>query len=122
MSATAARSRGFAVPIVALSVVGLAACSSGGSTGRSSSAPGSADGTGEPAGMAAFRQCMTEHGVTRPARTGGAGGGSREHAGGPGGVHRDPAIAPPGVDQNTWTTARAACAGLAPTPPAAPGN
>jgi hypothetical protein len=148
MSATAARTRWLAVPIVALSVVGLAACGSSDSTAETSSTSASTTGTaapgGEPAGMAAFQQCMSEHGVSRPSRPDGAAGGAAGGAsggvpaggvpaggesagepggpGGPGGAHHDPTKAPPGVDQSTWTTARAACASLAPTPPAAPGN
>ena len=147
MPATAAWTRWLAAPIVALSVIGLAACGSGGTT-SSSAATGSAspDGRTEPSGMAAFHQCMSEHGITRPARPSGEPGGAGPppgvqpadgarvgtgaggtsapggHAGGPRGEHHDPTKAPPGVDQNAWTAARAACASLAPTPPAAPGN
>lgn len=155
-----ARARWFAVPVIALSVVGLTACGSG-SVAPAASGTGTAagvatvadaaagvataaqDGAGTPAEMVAFDECMSEHGVTRPERPAGAAGspdggsggpagdqrpagprpgGGGAAANGPGGTRPDPATAPPGVDQNTWTTARAACASLAPEPPAAPGN
>jgi hypothetical protein len=167
MPATASLTRWLTIPVVALSVAGLAACGTSdsatgvsASTATSASGGASPDANGEPAGMGAFHQCMSEHGVTRPARPEGAGGMPGGHggpgrpggpggpggppggavgasagagaspgagasagaAGGPGGRQHDPTKAPPGVDQNTWTTARAACASLTPTPPAAPGN
>lgn len=67
----------------------------------------------------AFMQCMTQHGVTMPSRGPRPSGAPESRAPRP---HRDPNTAPPGVDQNTWTTARAACASVAPSAPATPSN
>jgi hypothetical protein len=62
---------------------------------------------------------MTQHGVTMPSRAERPSGAPASNAPHP---RRDPNVAPSGVDQNTWTTARAACASVAPSAPAAPSN
>jgi hypothetical protein len=92
------RTRVLALPLAALAVVGLAAC-----------------GGGRSAERAAYAQCMSQHGVTLP---------DRDHrpSTAPGAPRRDPNTAPPGVDQNAWTTARAACAAQAPKHPADSGG
>jgi hypothetical protein len=145
--------RWVAAPIVGLSLVALAACGSTDAASPTASATASA-GAGDtaaaaPAGgpdsaqMTAFRECMTQHGVTMPQRPGrGQAPGGQAPADGqaPGGQapavgqappdggqggppagaqgqKRDMSTAPPGVDQATWTSARTACADLAPTPP-----
>lgn len=87
------------VPLADLAVVGLTACGGGRGSGQ----------------RAAYVQCMSQHGVTMPSR------GNRPSTA-PGTPRRDPSTAPPGVDQNAWTSARTACASLAPTRPADSGG
>jgi hypothetical protein len=67
----------------------------------------------QPAGdHDAFVQCMTDNGVPAPP----AGGPPPGRMGGkPPGAGTPPP--PPGVDQQTWDSARQACASLAPAPP-----
>ncbi|RDH74049.1 hypothetical protein DVS77_33745 [Mycolicibacterium moriokaense] len=76
-----------------------------------------------------FMQCMTDHGVPAPpgGGPGGPGGPPPDGAGPPPdgalppppghGGPPDMGAAPPGVDQQTWDSARQACASLAPEPP-----
>ncbi len=101
---------------------------------------------GGTAAMAAYRTCLANNGVTLPTPGAGAAGGAPPQGarptgappsgapngggtgtgggpgagGGPGsGAGSGSTAAPPGVDADTWRTARAACASLAPTAPAA---
>lgn len=100
------RSRAWAAaPLAALTVLALSACGSG----------------SHPHGAArqAFVQCLSAHGVTLPQRTPGT---APSASSGGAGHHRDPSVAPPGVNQQTWDSARAACASTAPTPPSTAGS
>ena len=87
----------------------------------SSGAPASASG----AGFQAYRDCLSQHGVTLPARNRNQSNGSdssdsaqsgapRGNGGGTGGFNGQ-FSAPPGVDQATFDAAQKACAGLRPT-------
>jgi len=84
----------------------------------SSAAPSSASG----AGFQAYRDCLSQHGVTLPARnrnqsdrsdSGSDSAGPRNGSGG-GGFNGQFSL-PPGVDQSTFTAAQQACANLRPT-------
>jgi len=107
------------VPLAALTLLGASACGSGGAHPRSEQ-------------MQAYRQCLSEHGVTlashprdagaAPGATPGATDGSTDGsapAGAGAGRHRDMSTPPPGVTQQAWDSARAACASVAPSPAAA---
>ena len=96
-----------AAPLAAATLFAVSACGSG------------AHHHGNPAARAAYTQCLSTHGVTLPHHTPGSGGSGGQHTAG---QHRDPSVAPAGVDQQTWTSARAACASQAPTPPSTAGS
>lgn len=108
----------------ALSLLGVAACGTGGAA-PSGSTGGAAGHGARRQQMQAYSQCLSQHGVTLPKR--GAGtppGGAAAPASGaaaPAGAHphRDPSQPPPGVDPQAWSSARAACASVAPAPAAA---
>jgi hypothetical protein len=95
-----------AAPLAALTLLAVSACGSG------------THQHGNSAARLAFTQCLSAHGVTLPHRTPGSGG-SGAH---PAGQRRDPSVAPAGVNQQTWDSARAACASTAPTPPSTAGS
>jgi hypothetical protein len=92
-----------AAPLAALTLFAVSACGSG------------AHHHGNSAARQAYTQCLSAHGVTLPHRTPGSGGHTA-------GQHRDPSVAPAGVNQQTWTSARTACASQAPTPPSTAGS
>jgi hypothetical protein len=120
-------------PLVALTLLGAAACGSGGGAGNGTAESGGAgSGTHPRSGqMQAFQQCLSEHGVTLASHPRGAGAGAAPGAA-PGatggsapagagtGHHRDMSTPPPGVTQQAWDSARTACASVAPSPAAAP--
>jgi hypothetical protein len=75
--------RGVIAAAFAAGVLALVAAGCGGSSASTNAAgttsPGTSSGTGPPAGNAAFRTCLTQHGVTAPPQggtppNGGAGG------------------------------------------------
>jgi hypothetical protein len=128
--------------VVGASAVLLAGCA--GSSGSGSTPNASSSAAPGGAGMAAYAQCMSEHGVELPAggplgggRPSGAPSGmptdapsgmptdrpsgmptdvpSRMPGAGPGGGPGAQTAAPSGVDAETWTAAQAACSALAPT-------
>jgi hypothetical protein len=111
--------------IAGLAAVGLltmAACapSTGTSAPSSSNSP-----TARGQAMQAYRQCMTQHGVTFPDRHNTGGGTTPSTTADVGTAHRQPGTPPPGVNPQTWNAARTACANLAPhrTPaPSTPGS
>ena len=101
----------------------LVACS--GSSGAVKTANGSsAAPSSSGAGFQAYRDCLSQHGVTLPTRpqnqsgssdSGGPGsGGPGRGAGGGGGFNGQFSL-PPGVDQSTFDAAQQACASLRPT-------
>src|SRR3954468_20491568 len=105
-----AYSRAGIITFVSAGMLFIGACS--GSSGHvaaaasaSSGAPSSASG----AGFQAYRDCLSQHGVTLPARnrnqsnSGGGGGGGFAGSNGQ-------FSAPPGVDQATFAAAQQACA------------
>ncbi|MBI3226672.1 MAG: hypothetical protein HYZ39_16625 [Mycolicibacterium cosmeticum] len=109
-------------------VAGVVACSSDAAQSDSTVAEPSATSTSQSQSgdRQAFRDCMTQHGVTMPEH--GPGGGHGEHGPGPEGRPDGPPPggapgagqappAPPGVDQGTWDSAHQACASLAPAHP-----
>jgi hypothetical protein len=120
--------------LICASALLLAGCS-GASDAGSTQAATSTAGAGGDAGMSAYVQCLSEHGVQMP--TGGPLGG-KPPDGAPSGFPTDAPSgrptdrptdmpsgmpgsgpdglmgAPPGVDDATWQAARDACSGLAP--------
>jgi hypothetical protein len=124
--------------VVGTGIVLLAGCAGGSDSGSTPDSAASAAPGG--AAMAAYAQCMSEHGVDLP--DGGPMGGVRPSgapsgmptgapsgmptdipSGMPGGGPGAQAAAPSGVDADTWTAAQAACSALAPTGgPARPGG
>jgi hypothetical protein len=94
--------------LAALSLIGVAGCGhdSGGGGQR------------HPA-MQAYRQCLSQHGVTLPARQHG-GSMPSSMPGMPGMAKHQPGTPPPGVNPDTWNSARTACASLAPSHAAKP--
>jgi hypothetical protein len=96
--------RWLAVPTALACAFSIAACGGG------------RHGSGE---RAEYMQCMSQHGITMPSRADRPTDAPASNAPHP---RRDPSVAPPGVDQNAWTTARAACASVAPKPSAVPSN
>jgi hypothetical protein len=87
--------------VVGASVLLLAGCAGGSDSGSSPDAASPAGQAPGGAGMAAYAQCMSEHGVELP-------------AGGPvGGVR--PSVAPSGMPTDAPSAALAACSALAPT-------
>jgi len=135
-------------PLAALTLLGAAACGSGGGAGSGGAGGGAAetggaDGAHPSSGqMQAFRQCLSEHGVTLASHPQGAGAGTAPGAtsgatgatpgatsgatdgsapaGSGAGRHRDMSTPPPGVTQQAWDSARTACASVAPSPAAVP--
>lgn len=101
-------------PLAALTALSLTACG-GASSGSStdSSTPASASAHPRAEAMRAYRQCLSQHGVTLPKRPA---HGSTPPSAAPAG-RPDPNTPPPGVDAQTWQSARAACASLMPPPP-----
>jgi hypothetical protein len=86
--------------LAALTLLGTAACGSSGSAGSGA----------RHQAMQAYRQCLTQHGVTLPARQHGA-----QQAGAPAaGQKHQPGTPPAGVDPQTWTAAQTACASVRP--------
>ena len=118
-----AHSRAGIITFVIIGALGAAACS--GSSGKvasasnaSSAAPSSSSGAQQ-----AYRDCMSQHGVTLPARNRNQSGGSdssgsnSDQSGaprGPGGGFNGQFSLPPGVDQATFNAAQQACASLRP--------
>lgn len=108
-------------------VAGVVACSSGAPQSDSTVAEPAATSTSQSGGHQAFRDCMSQHGVTMPEHGPGGGHGHPDGPppdgatppsgapGAPGDGQAPPA--PPGVDQGTWDTAHQACASLAPARP-----
>jgi predicted small lipoprotein YifL len=115
-----------AAPLATATLLSLTACGSSGGEQPSSDTGASASTAAQagPERMRPFLQCLASHGVTLPARPEhGAGGPPPSGAPAPAGERpkpRDMSTPPPGVDQQTWTTARSACASLAPSPPPTP--
>ncbi|MBV9313177.1 MAG: hypothetical protein JO100_05400 [Pseudonocardia sp.] len=116
--------RWLTVPITALTVVSIAACgpnNAASSSGGGASPSASSEAPSGRGAFAAYRECLSQHGVQMPDRER-----QRENASGAPRLsganrpHHDPGTPPPGVDKNTWDAARAACASLRPTPSAAP--
>jgi hypothetical protein len=93
---------------------GVAACGSSSSGGASTGAPSSsaspAAGSRHQA-MQAYTQCLSQHGVTLPARH----SMSAMPSGSPGMHHRQPGTPPPGVNPQTWSAAQSACASMRPS-------
>ena len=139
--------RRLALPLVALGMLGLAACGTT-ETAAAGSPAATSGATAEAAGSDAdareqFRSCLAENGVTlpegdgpqdgaAPGRTPGAppagtdaAGAPAPPAGSPTGARPDAAgpdddgtpPAPPGVDATAWSNAMQACAELAPARP-----
>lgn len=107
--------------LAAISLLTATACA----PSATSTAPSSSNApTARGQAMQAYRQCMSQHGVTFPDRHP-AGGGTTPNAPDAGAAHRQPGTPPPGVNPQTWNAARTACANLAPhgTPaPSTPGS
>jgi hypothetical protein len=110
-------------------VAGVVACSSGAAQSDSTVAAPPATSTSQSGDHQAFRDCMSQHGVTMPEHEHGSGHGPGPEGhpdgpppgdtpGAPGDGQAPPA--PPGVDQGTWDTAHQACASLAPAHPPQP--
>lgn len=87
-------------------LAGVVVCSSDTAEPATSAAPSSSSTVTDT--HEAFAQCLTDHGLPAPPKDG------------PGGPppHGAPPGPPPGVDEQTWDSARQACASLAPAPPA----
>jgi hypothetical protein len=86
--------------LAALTLLGTAACGSSGSSDASGS---------RHQAMHAYRQCLSQHGVTLPARqhTG------TPPTGAPAAAHQH-GTPPAGVDPQAWSAAQTACASLRP--------
>lgn len=122
-----------AAPLAAVTLLSLTACGSS-AGGQPSSDTGAATSTAAAAGperMRPYVQCLASHGVTLPTRP--SNGAPPPSNGAPppdapaapaGEKHRphDMASPPPGVDQQTWDSAKSACASLRPTPPSTAGS
>jgi hypothetical protein len=90
--------------LFALFLVVAAGRSSGGTKVSAGAATTTTAAAGQ-AGFQAYSDCLKQHGVDMPARTGQP----------PGGGQRPPRSLPPGVDQKTFDAAQTACASKRPT-------
>lgn len=93
------------------------ACS--GSSGHAAAAVNASSAAPSSASFQAYRDCLSQHGVTLPARnrnqSDGSSGAPGDGSGrGPGGFNGQFSL-PPGVDQATFDAAQQACANLRPT-------
>lgn len=103
--------------LAALTLLGTAACGPSGSGGSSAPSSGaSPSGAASPRhqAMQAYTQCLSQHGVTLPARHHSGTAPSGAPAAG-GHRHHQPGTPPPGVNPQTWSAAQTACASVRPT-------
>ena len=108
-----AYSRAGIITIVSAGMLLIGACS--GSSGHAAAAAGASSGapsSGSGGGFQAYRDCLSQHGVTLPARNRNQ---SNSSASGGFGGFNGQFSAPPGVDQATFAAAQQACANLRPT-------
>jgi hypothetical protein len=92
--------------LAVLSLLGTAACGASSSSPSSASTAPSSSATPRGQAMQAYRQCLTQHGVTFPAR--------HQSGGATPSTTPQPGTPPPGVNPQTWSAARTACTSLAP--------
>jgi hypothetical protein len=116
------RSRAGILLLIAVGGLGVAACSGSSAKVSSASNGSSAPSSSSSGALQAYRDCMSQHGVTLPARNRGQSAGSSSSdasgsdQGGPGGGGFGGQFSlPPGVDQATFDAAQQACASLRPT-------
>lgn len=109
--------------VIAVALFAAACSGSKGNVASAANASSSAPPSSSGGSFQAYRDCLSQHGVTLPSRQRNQSGGSNASASGadqsgaprgPGGFNGQFSL-PPGVDQSTFDAAQQACANLRPT-------